>query len=70
MPFLRGMGMLVVITKNCVETDTPLCLSAPGDASSVPIHSHLYPVSPSFTPRGRAVSVLLAINAPTVRLPV
>jgi hypothetical protein len=70
MPFLPGMAVLAVIPKNCVETDTPLCLDAHGEAAFIPIHSHVKPVSPLFTLRGRAVTVLLAINATAVGLPV
>jgi hypothetical protein len=69
-PFLLGMAVLVVHPKNCVETDTPLCLDAPEDAAFIPIHSHIEPVSPLFTPRGRAVTGLLTINATAVGLPV
>jgi hypothetical protein len=51
MPFLLGMAVLAAILKNCVETDTPLCLDAPADAAFIPsTHTTLSRSPPSSRP--------------------
>ena len=70
MPLLPGMAVLAVILTNCVKSDTPLCLSPPGEATSVRISSHFKPVFSIYNPASAAIAFLFAVNATAVRLSV